>query len=490
MTSETYGTAPAADEHPVADTPKRGACFGVLDFQGVQSAKAWCYCAIARGAFLTAYLWIAASFQYLASEDAGCVDEEGKLIPDCSGKVYGIRPDSILTLITTLTGILSALLMPVTGAIVDYTTYRKRVGIMSAAAMTLIQTLCAFTFSQTWFPMAILTAFGGFLNEVQFVSYSSYLPEIARTVGEGVMTKFVSSFFISQMLSQLVYMITTIAVSVFIPNPVMLAHITQAINAVWIGTFFYIGWKVMPSVPAKHTLPPGRNLVIVGFEQNWKTFQMVNKHYTKGLRYFFLSALMGDNALTNASAIAISFFGRALQMNATSIGTVILAVLFFTIPGAKISTFVCAKTNPVTSMKLALLLFFVTTAAASFVLQSKDQKNLSYVFTSCWGISIGWFFPTENLLFSMLVPKNYETELSGFFAYSTQIIGWAPPLLYTYLNEAGYAPGWGLLSLNIWVILGIGPLFFYADWDECVAEAKKEINEEVVTKKEDAIDNA
>ena len=134
-------------------------------------------------------IFLSASFVYLAREEAGCIDEEGEFIEDCNGKAFGFQPASFVSNIAVVASFLTALFMPVIGAMVDYTTHRKRVGVVSAALMILIQVIQIGTVSETWLPMALLQAIAAFLYEAHILSTFAYLPEISYRVDEATMTQ-------------------------------------------------------------------------------------------------------------------------------------------------------------------------------------------------------------------------------------------------------------------------------------------------------------
>jgi MFS-type transporter involved in bile tolerance (Atg22 family) len=135
-------------------------------------------------------IFLSASFLFLSAEEAGCLNEEGdEILDSCDGEVHGMRPASFVSNIAVVSGVLSALFMPVFGAMIDYTDHRRTVGALSAFLMMLIQATQIGTVSATWFPMAILQAFAGFLFQIQVLAALAYLPDIARLVGQGTMTK-------------------------------------------------------------------------------------------------------------------------------------------------------------------------------------------------------------------------------------------------------------------------------------------------------------
>ena len=85
------------------------------------------------------------SFLYLATAAAGCV--EGT---ECTNRIYGQYPASWIANIAVFTGLVGAFLLPITGAVVDYTDYRRAVGIGLSAFMTLIQAIQIYTVERTW----------------------------------------------------------------------------------------------------------------------------------------------------------------------------------------------------------------------------------------------------------------------------------------------------------------------------------------------------
>lgn len=134
-------------------------------------------------------IFLSTSFIFLASEAAGCLDEKGKVADSCENSVYGMQPASLVANIAVFSGLLSALFMPVTGAMVDYTPHRRLVGYGSAILMMLIQAIQIGTVSRTWFAMAILQGIGGFLYQVNALATYAYLPDMARSFGEKTITE-------------------------------------------------------------------------------------------------------------------------------------------------------------------------------------------------------------------------------------------------------------------------------------------------------------
>jgi len=153
-----------------------------------------------------------------------------------------------------------------------------------------------------------------------------------------------------------------------------------------------------------------------------------------------------------------------LKFSGSEIGIIFLIALIGTLPGSKIADKISKKTNPVTSFKGSLLFFSAVTVAGAFVLNGPEMKNVAYFFALLWGVCLGWFYPTANLIFSLSLPKGQESELTGFWMYSSQIIVWLPPLIFTLMNESGVHMKYGMVSLIIFFLIGLFFLCLMAPW--------------------------
>ena len=180
------------DDQAGAATSSCGRCCSWFQFGGSPLAKGYCMLGMARGPLVMSNIFLSSAFIYLAAEQADCLvpsdesdpDSGLEVMEDCPNRVYGFKPTSLVSTIAVISGLLAAFLMPLIGAVVDFTPHRRMVGIMSAALMVAIQAVQAGTVSATWFPMAILQAIVGFIYQIQVLAVYAYLPEMARDVGE------------------------------------------------------------------------------------------------------------------------------------------------------------------------------------------------------------------------------------------------------------------------------------------------------------------
>lgn len=256
-------------------------------------------------------------------------------------------------------------------------------------------------------------------------------------------------------------------------NEVDLAHISQSVNAIYIGVAFFIGWRYMPTVPAKRVLPANESMLKMGFGQIWNTGKNINNNY-KGLRCFLLANMFGDSGFTATPVVAVSYMLDKMKMSGSEIGIMFIICLLATIPGTHFGSYLSVKTDPPTSLKAASIFFIIVTCIGTMLL-NPELSYILYILFFLWGAVIGWYFSTQHLFFSMCVPKGQETEIAGFFIYSSRIISWLPTLAYTLVNESGINQKWGLMGLNVFVFISVIFLMLLSPWDTVLAEVQNDV---------------
>lgn len=147
--------------------------------------------AFAKNCFVHSVLVNAALLE-LAMDAAGCPTrdeldemETNGTIEDaddfeCTNTIYGMDPLSLISNIAVVTGLLSAFFMPLIGVVLDFTPYRKFVGILFTSIFAVIQGIQIGIGPRTWFAMAILQSIAGFCFTVNIMTALAYLPEVSQ----------------------------------------------------------------------------------------------------------------------------------------------------------------------------------------------------------------------------------------------------------------------------------------------------------------------
>lgn len=416
---------------------------------------------------------LSASLLYLAAEEAGCLDEETEeIIDDCDNRINGFRPAALIANVAVATGLLAAFLMPVIGAVIDYSSHRRTLGIVTAALLVVMQGAQIGTVSSTWLIMSILQAIVGFVYEVSFMIYASYLPEMSRELGDKVFVTVNKNHFLCLFGGEVSYLFITVGVGTALDfDDVRLAQFGMLVCFLITLTFFWMSWRYMPSVPPQHELPEGRSLLLEGFRQNWMTCQRIQKEYKNGLRWFLLCVTFAEAGTTSLMPIAVTFLSEELGYSGSEIGiSFFIAVTSITI-GVTFTPGLVRRTDPNIALQVSLAVMCVVTVGG-FFLMTKERRNLGFVWGGLWGLCLGVYYTCQRMFFSLCLPEGQDAELAGFFGYTLLILSWAPPLVFSILVENGVEQRFGLIALLGFQLAGLLWLRLIPSWDKVLEEAR------------------
>jgi len=434
-------------------------------------ASGFTFFRMGNGPLLMSNIYLSAALITLAKKEINC---NGANI-ECD-KVYGFKPTSLITIIGTVTGLLSAFLLPFIGAIVDCTDHRRKFGALVALTMMTIQATQVGTFQSTWLAMAVLQAFNGFFYQVQLLTAYSYLSEIATSVGSNIMIRYSANFTAVMFGWEVIYTITCLVVALAIglsnTDNEGRGRLGQIMNCLFSGPCYFAAWYFFSSKPARRQLEEGKSLFTDGFSQVFRTAKGIKKHYSSTLGVFFMAVVFCDAGSNAFALIAVTYLMEVCNVSGMNLGIVFIIILISTIPGSYFGAWVSKKTNPITSLRIQLFSMICFNFVAFLTMTSPEQKLLPYIFGAGWGALLGWYYPTNMAILSMIQPKGQEAELTGIFLYCSQILAWLPPLVFTLMNESGIHLKWGGVSLNVYFATGSLLYFFVAPWDKCLDNGK------------------
>lgn len=295
-----------------------------------------------------------------------------------------------------------------------------------------------------------------------------------------------STFTMCQFAAQSVFLIIIIGISSSAGlSTVVTAQTSQSINVVWSGLFFFLGWRLLPGRPASHELPVGKTLVTQAFSQVWGTTRHINKYYRKSLRWFLLAVVFAEAAVNAFTVVSVVFLDEQIGMSTTQIGIFFLITLVMSLPGSRLGAWITSKVGPARSYQGAMFCLMITAIIGALIMD-EGLFLIAYGWGAVIGVFLGWFYPTENLAFSILLPKGQEAEIAGFYVYCTQILGWLPPLIFSLLVEADVHQKFGIITVQAFFVVAIGIVFLMPKWSDCVAEIilQDKVNEGIYNEEE------
>lgn len=254
----------------------------VLDLVGHSVAN------IASGAF------VGTAMLHLAKEAAGCAVDPipgTNEIPPCDNRIYGIRPSSLLTTYTIIVGVLSAALLPLMGAMVDYTRHRRLIGRCLSGAFCVPLLAQIFLLSEaTWLYVAALQVVIAFVGWAQTMVTYAYLPELTNSRER--LNQYTRSFTVISFSSMVLFLLVTVGIAMaggFSDDTVATARLGSGISFLVSCMCLYLAWgHLMQRRPPSRDLPEGQSVWTAGFIQVYRTSIKIYRHFP-ALKWFYLS---------------------------------------------------------------------------------------------------------------------------------------------------------------------------------------------------------
>lgn len=311
-TTTSSGAAAAAAAAPALPAwyPKR-CCTGQPIYHGNAEALGWALDSVGRSAaFIGSGAFLGTALIQLAKESLGCeteADENGN-VPDCEGRVYGIfRPSSLLTTYTVVVGVISAALLPLIGAMVDYTSHRRLLGRWMSVFFTVLLFPQIFLSDKTWFAVAVLQIGVAFIGWAQTMVTYAYLPEL--TSSEERLNQYTQSFTVISFGSMVVYLIVTVGIATvagFSDDDVDVARLGTGISCGLCAVFLYLAWgPLLQRRPPARLLPPGQSLWTAGFVQVYHTIIRIYRELP-ALKWFYVFIAFVDAGVNSLATIMIT----------------------------------------------------------------------------------------------------------------------------------------------------------------------------------------
>lgn len=427
-------------------------CCGIKNpLDGNKEALAWALDTAGRAvSFVAAGAFLSTALIELARVEAGCEADD----TECDKRLYGmIRPSSLLTTYTIVVGVVSACLLPLLGAICDYTPHRLVSGQWLSVAF------CVFLFPQIFvsqkmlLPTALLQMGVAFAGWAQTMIAYAFLPEL--TSSEATLNRYTQTFTMVSFSSMLIFLATMVGIATYFEwDTIQTARAAMAVGFGVSAVFLYIAWfRLFEKRPAARTLPADQSLWTSGFKQVLDTSRRIY-HTLPALKWFYISVALIDAAINSLATIAITYMSDTLQFDATENGIAFLCMIVGSIPGGYLGGRLASRFTPIVSNMACTFILMSNTIVAAILLVGAGQEIEMFVMACIWGIGTGGKWTTDRILASTVIPTGQDTELMGTYLFYGQVLTWLPPLLFTLLNEAGVSQRVGIGSLAIWFLGG------------------------------------
>ena len=345
---------------------------------------------------------------------------------------------------------LQVFLLPILGAIADYSNLKRRmmlffavVGALSTIGLFFI-TGPAFVLGGLLFILANL-AFGA-----SIVFYNAFLPEIASEdqrdrVSSGGWALGYAGDALLLLINLIFYKVMDAA-----GQGALAARINLASAGVWWLGFGYIAISRLRERGARRALPGGDTYLSIGFKQLGKTLREIRR-YPMTLRYLIAYLLYNDGIQT-VIVVAAIFGQQELSMSVGDLSMLILMVQVVGIFGAlgfgRLATRLSAKRTIV----ITLIIWSIVAIWARLSLASVPEFWIMGVVIA---LVLGGSQALSRSLFAQMIPREREAEFFSFYEISERGTSWIGPFLFGFIAQTTGSMRTAIFSL---IVLFVGGL--------------------------------
>lgn len=377
-----------------------------------------------------------------------------------------------------------ALLLPIVGAIADYSNLKKR--LMAVFCYTGVAATCLMFFvtGKLYLLGGVLFVIANLSYGGAIVLYNSFLPEIATEDQRDKVSSrgFALGYLGGGLLLALNFLMVGVAPSLLMPYGYtegaaqgLAVRVSLLSAGVWWGVFAFFSFRRLREREMKRQLPTGKNYLTAGFAQLLGTFRELRR-LPHTLKYLVAYLLFNDGIQTviNSAAIfitAVLFPGGLDHPDApTFVLSIFLFVQFMGIGGALLFERIARLLGTKRAIVVSLVIWVGIVVYAFGFFETRTQ---AWIMAGVIAIVLGGSQALSRSLFSQMIPAGREASFFGIYEVSERGTSWLGPLVFSIVVARTGSFRYAILSLIVFFVAGLLVLIF-TDTARAIREAGNE----------------
>ena len=419
----------------------------------------------ANSAFYTTV--VAALFSpYLTRLAQNTVGENGVVLN--LGPLGAVTAKSLPTLCVSISVFAQVFLLPILGALGDYSDLKKRM--MALFCYIAVAANCLMFFIQ-----GNLYLLGGLLFIVanigfgaSVVFYNSFLPEIAtEDQTDKVSSRGFAYGYLGGALLLVLNLLLVLRAEQLGMSAGMAVRLSLLSAGVWWGGFALITFYLVKSRPKTKSLPPGKSYLSAGVSEIVVTFKELRRLPLTAK--YLLGYLIYNDGIQTVIVASSVFLEQELFPggNPVFLLEIFLMVQFVAVAGALIFERLAYLIKTKNAIIVSLVIWAGVVIYAYKFLHTVPE---AWVMAGVIAIVLGGSQALSRSLFSRMIPEGKEASFFGLYEVSERGTSWMGPLLFSIVIARTGSYRLALLSLIFFFVVGLTVLCL-TDTDRGVREA-------------------
>lgn len=420
--------------------------------------KAWYWYDWANSAFVTttAAVLFAPYLTSVAEQDAcGFVTDEDKgqkCTTDLQVLGLDVSAGSLVFYIVTLSTILSAVILPIVGAVADRSGRKPRLLGGFAWTGSLFAGLMVFVAGENWQLGALLLLLATLCLGASLVVYDSILVEVADPDERDRVSS--RGWALGYLGGGLLLAANFVLLTVMSDNTEAAVRISLLSAGIWWAVFTIIPVRGIRSRPPVNPVVEGGGLVRASFGQLWHTLKDL-RGYPVTLT-FLLAYLFYNDGIQTVIYAASVYGEKQLGFEKSTVLMAFLVVQFVGIAGALGFGRVAARLGAYRVILSGLFIWLAVVVAGW--LTPADNLVLFLLLAVGIGVVLGGTQALSRSFYSQLIPRGREAEYFSLYQACERGTSWIGTLIFGLVHQwtDSYRPA--LLALMVLFVIGIALL--------------------------------
>lgn len=411
----------------------------------------WYFYDWANSAFSTSVVTVFLG-PYLTTVARAAADGGGFVHP------FGIKvgAGSFFPYVVSLSVSLQVVLLPILGALADYTHRRKQMLLLFAYAGAFATMGLYFLEGTNYLLGAGLFLTANLCFGASMVFYNAFLPDLAAPEKRDSVSAmgWAVGYLGGGLLLALNLVLFSRAAALGLTAGDA-ARISLASAGAWWALFTLVPLATLPEKARAARPPRGEHYLVAGFRQLGRTLRKARRYPQTWL--FLLAYLLYNDGIQTVIALAAQFGQEELHLPMATLTTAILMVQFVAFFGSHLFNGLAKAVGARRAVMVSLVIWTGVVIHAYAYLRTAGQF---YALCAVIAVVLGGSQALSRSLYSLLIPKGEEAEYFALYEAGERGTSWIGPLLFGLALQVTGSYRVAVLSLIVFFAAGLVLLGF------------------------------
>jgi UMF1 family MFS transporter len=406
---------------------------------------------------------------YLTRLAQAAVGENGVVLD--LGALGAVTAKSLPTLCVSISVGAQVFMLPILGALGDYSNLKKRLMALFCFLGVTASCLLFFVQGNLYLAGGLLFIVANICFGASIVFYNAFLPEITtEDQTDKVSSRGFAYGYLGGAILLVFNLILVLQAERLGISTGLAVRLSLLSAGLWWGGFALITFALLKSRPAKKNLPPGQSYISAGFSELAATFKELRR-LPLTARYL-LGYLIYNDGIQTVIFASSTFLEQTLfpgQGNPKFLLQIFLVVQFIAVAGALLFERLAYLIKTKNAIIVSLIIW---TAIVIYANRFLDTVFEAWIMAVAIAIVLGGSQALSRSLFSRMIPVGKEASFFGLYEVSERGTSWMGPLLFSLVVSRTDSYRLALLSLIFFFVVGLIVLWL-TDTDRAIRESQE-----------------